>query len=162
MRVVHRSTAGGDNHANLPVSCLTWGFPYDYPAKMPGEGALNATTLTYPSKGAALPVGCRQRGDQIAARAARARPCRTPCSPRQQPSAHGTLLLTRRRRPLTEAAPRNALRRQVVCEGDKLFERRQLPYCGMSTNRENIPWNATVIVSVGPLRCFATIRSASP
>ena len=35
-------------------------------------------------------------------------------------------------------------------------------YCGMSTNRENIPWNATVMVSVGPLRCFATIRSASP
>lgn len=36
------------------------------------------------------------------------------------------------------------------------------PYCGMSTNRENIPWNATVMVSVGPLRCLATMRSASP
>ena len=35
-------------------------------------------------------------------------------------------------------------------------------YCGISTNRENIPWNATVMVSVGPLRCFATMRSASP
>lgn len=50
------------------MSCLTWGFPYDCPAKMPGEGALNATPFTYPSKGAALPVGARQRGDQIAAR----------------------------------------------------------------------------------------------
>ena len=33
---------------------------------------------------------------------------------------------------------------------------------GMSTNRENMPWNATVIVSVGPLRCLATMKSASP
>lgn len=33
---------------------------------------------------------------------------------------------------------------------------------GMSTNRENIPWNATVMVSVGPLRCLATMKSASP
>ncbi len=47
-------------------------------------------------------------------------------------------------------------RRQVMCAAT------QPPYCGMSTNRENIPWNATVIVSVGPLRCFATMRSASP
>lgn len=46
--------AGGDNHDNLPVSCLTWGFPYDCPAKMPGEGALNATPFTHPGKGATL------------------------------------------------------------------------------------------------------------
>jgi len=129
---------------------------------MPGEGALNATSLTHPSKGAALPVGDVSAGDQIAARSARARPRRTPCPPRQRSSAHGTLLLTRRETTPTEAAAKNALRRQVVCEGDKLCAWRQLPYCGMSTNRENIPWNATVIVSVGPLRCFATIRSASP
>ena len=32
----------------------------------------------------------------------------------------------------------------------------------MSVKREKWPWNATVMVSVGPLRCFATIRSASP
>lgn len=32
----------------------------------------------------------------------------------------------------------------------------------MSVKREKWPWKATVIVSVGPLRCFATIRSASP
>ena len=32
----------------------------------------------------------------------------------------------------------------------------------MSAKREKWPWNATVIVSVGPLRCLATIRSASP
>ena len=35
-------------------------------------------------------------------------------------------------------------------------------YICMSTNREKCPWNATVIVSVGPLRCLATMRSASP
>lgn len=32
----------------------------------------------------------------------------------------------------------------------------------MSVKREKWPWKATVIVSVGPLRCLATIRSASP
>lgn len=52
----------------------------------------------------------------------------------------------------------------VVWQLDKLAggRQQQAAYCGMSTNRENIPWNATVMVSVGPLRCFATIRSASP
>jgi hypothetical protein len=55
--VVHLNRADGDNHDNLPVSCLTWGFPYDCPAKMHGGGALYATPFTYPSKGAALPVG---------------------------------------------------------------------------------------------------------
>ena len=32
----------------------------------------------------------------------------------------------------------------------------------MSVNREKWPWKATVMVSVGPLRCLATMRSASP
>jgi Phosphotransferase enzyme family len=32
----------------------------------------------------------------------------------------------------------------------------------MSTNRERWSWAATVIVSVGPLRCLATMKSASP
>lgn len=37
------------------------------------------------------------------------------------------------------------------------------PYIGaMSAKREYMPWNATVTVLVGPLRCLATIRSASP
>lgn len=35
---------------------------------MPGEGALNASPFAYPSKGAALSVGGRQREVQIAAR----------------------------------------------------------------------------------------------
>jgi hypothetical protein len=30
----------------------------------------------------------------------------------------------------------------------------------MSVKREKWPWKATVTVSVGPLRCLATIRSA--
>lgn len=34
--------------------------------------------------------------------------------------------------------------------------------CTMSANREKWPWNATVTVRVGPLRCLATMRSASP
>jgi hypothetical protein len=54
--VVPPYTAGGDAHDNLPVSCLTRGFPDDCPAKMPGEGALNAAPSTHPSKGAVLPV----------------------------------------------------------------------------------------------------------
>lgn len=53
--------------------------------------------------------------------------------------------------------------RHVAWQSDKLAGgRHPRLYCGMSTNRENIPWNATVMVSVGPLRCFATMRSASP
>lgn len=32
----------------------------------------------------------------------------------------------------------------------------------MSVKREKWPWKATVTVSVGPLRCLATMRSASP
>jgi len=38
----------------------------------------------------------------------------------------------------------------------------QSSYICMSTKREKCPWNATVMVSVGPLRCLATMRSASP
>lgn len=34
--------------------------------------------------------------------------------------------------------------------------------CTMSANREKCPWNATVIVRVGPFLCLATMRSASP
>jgi hypothetical protein len=32
----------------------------------------------------------------------------------------------------------------------------------MGANREYCPWKVTVTVSVGPLRCLARIRSASP
>ncbi|WP_460790838.1 hypothetical protein [Microbacterium lacusdiani] len=55
-------------------------------------------------------------------------------------------------------------------------ERRWSPRCGvggwspyaksfagaMSAKRLKWPWNATSMVAVGPLRCLATIRSASP
>ena len=41
--------------------------------------------------------------------------------------------------------------------------RRHTRHAGaMSVKREFAPWNATVTVAVGPLRCLATIRSASP
>lgn len=56
----------------------------------------------------------------------------------------------------------------TICEDQAMttkprIDRTAPRYIGaMSANREYMPWKATVTVLVGPLRCLATIRSASP
>src|SRR5699024_12445581 len=37
-----------------------------------------------------------------------------------------------------------------------------LTHCGMLTNRDFAPWNATGMSMVGPARCLATMMSAPP
>lgn len=54
------------------------------------------------------------------------------------------------------------LGRLTPIEFEIIAERQLVSQLGMSTKRENMPWKATVMVSVGPLRCLATMKSASP
>jgi len=53
-----------------------------------------------------------------------------------------------------------AVRRDLAIQA----EDNHVPYApgGRSTKREKWPWKPTVRVSVGPLRCLAMMRSASP
>lgn len=66
---------------------------------------------------------------------------------------------TRRDRGVGGTAPPRASPPDVVASDHPPSD---YPPAGMSAKREKCPWKPTVMVPVGPLRCLATMKSASP